>query len=285
MIINATKKMHARRKPDLSVTSTAYSQLSPSITSATFLSPRLPSARSGLLSSTEPPPSPSLPSLIPRHGKKSHPPSQSRLLFRILITICGAVILGWLVIRDVYYSQGRLADLNLDDSSEYELVGGSLLPQEPSALIVTDANGNSKWTVSIPSSLGFPLKPAQYMEICSQSMELSKQLRTNIVSRWMLGYYQKDKYFLDVDEAENQGLLPPPESSGRPKNFVDDASRVHHKISTGGLRVCERSLTYVMETGDAGFGSTLLRLWMSYGLAKKENRTFFIDDTRWYVSL
>jgi hypothetical protein len=44
-------------------------------------------------------------------------------------------------------------------------------------------------------------------------------------------------------------------------------------------------LTYVMETDDAGFGNTLMRLWMSYGLAKAENRAFFIDDTRWLVSL
>ncbi|KAI9873935.1 MAG: hypothetical protein M1823_007801, partial [Watsoniomyces obsoletus] len=36
-----------------------------------------------------------------------------------------------------------------------------------------------------------------------------------------------------------------------------------------------------METEDAGFGNTLMRLWMSYGLAMAEKRTFFIDDTRW----
>ncbi|KAK5000794.1 hypothetical protein LTR66_000426 [Elasticomyces elasticus] len=36
-----------------------------------------------------------------------------------------------------------------------------------------------------------------------------------------------------------------------------------------------------METSEAGFGNTLLMLWISYGLAKKEGRAFFIDDTRW----
>jgi hypothetical protein len=187
--------------------------------------------------------------------------------------------LGWLVLRDVYNFQ---TTIDLDDDEEYELVSGSLLPQEPSALIVTDVKGDSKWTVSIPSSLDFPLRPAQYQEICSQSMELSKQLRSNkLTNRMMLGYYQQDKYFLDVGDAEDQGLLPPPKSSGRPKGFVDDASMVNHKAATDEMKVCDRTLTYVMETGEAGFGPTLLRLWMSYGLAKKENRTFFIDDTKW----
>lgn len=277
MIINATKKMHARRKPDLSVSATAYSQLSPSVTSASFLSPRH-AAHRGLLSPS-PPVSPSLPSLVPRHGKKRPSPSQSRLLIRILLTLCGAAVLGWLVLRDVYNFQSTI---ELDDDDEYELVSGSLLPQEPSALIVTDAKGDSKWTVSIPSSLDFPLRPVQYQEICSQAMELSKQLRSNkLVNRMMLGYNQQDKYFLDVGDAEDQGLLPPPKSSGRPKGFVDDASMVNHKATTDGMKVCDRSLTYVMETGEAGFGPTLLRLWMSYGLAKKENRAFFIDDSKW----
>jgi hypothetical protein len=45
--------------------------------------------------------------------------------------------------------------------------------------------------------------------------------------------------------------------------------------------ICERSLTFAMDTEDASFGKTLLMLWLSYGLAKKEGRAFFIDDTRW----
>ena len=46
-------------------------------------------------------------------------------------------------------------------------------------------------------------------------------------------------------------------------------------------KVCERSLTYVLETGNAGFGSTLMGLWMAYGLAQEEDRDFFIDDRYW----
>jgi hypothetical protein len=45
--------------------------------------------------------------------------------------------------------------------------------------------------------------------------------------------------------------------------------------------VCEKSLTFVMETHDAGLGKTLMMLWTAYGLAQKEGRAFFVDDSRW----
>lgn len=273
--------MHARRNPNgLSVTATAYSELSPSITSATFLSPTVASRR-GLLARS-PPPSPSLPSLIPRHGKKPSPPRPSRVFKRWLVGLVGVVVLMWLILRHIYAHQPQLADV--DDGEEWEMVGTSTLPQEISAIAVQDARGNGKWTISIPPSYDFPLRPAQYQEICRGSMELSKQLRadprpTSIVKR-MLSYYAKDQYYIDVQEAEEEGLLPASKNMGRPKSFVDDEDIAAGK-STSGHKVCERSLTYVMETGDAGFGATLMRLWMSYGLAVKEKRAFFIDDTRW----
>lgn len=287
MLLNATKQaksMHARRNPNLSVTATAYSELSPSITSATFLSPTVASRR-GLLAKS-PPPSPSLPSLIPRHGKKPSPPRPSRFFKRWLSGLIGVIVLMWLILRHIHAHQSQLADL--DDGEEWEMVGTSTLPQEPSAIAVQDGRGHGRWTVSIPPSYAFPLRPAQYQEICRGSMELSKQLRadprpTSIVKR-MLSYYAKDQYYISIEEAEEQGLLPESKNQGRPKNFVDDED-IAAGSPTAGQKVCDRSLTYVMETADAGFGATLMRLWMSYGLAMKEKRAFFIDDTRWYVAL
>jgi hypothetical protein len=44
---------------------------------------------------------------------------------------------------------------------------------------------------------------------------------------------------------------------------------------------CKKSLTFVLESKDAGLGKTLMMLWIAYGLALKEGRSFFIDDTRW----
>ncbi|ORY12145.1 hypothetical protein BCR34DRAFT_624492 [Clohesyomyces aquaticus] len=286
MIINASKKakiMHARRNPDLSVSSAAYAQLSPSVSSATFLSPTVASRR-GLLSPS-PPPSPSLPSLIHRHGKKKQSwTSHSVMVKRLLIALCGVTVLVWLAIRQIYSHHPQMADYDYGDD-EYEMVGDSLLPQDPSAVVVSDMSGKQKWTVSIPPNYDFPLRPAQYREICSQSMELSKQLRQDSQSskgftKRMLNYYQKDKYYMDVQEAEEQALLPPHKSHERPTGLVHDASMMNGKVAEG-MKVCDQTLTYVMESTEAGFGNTLLRLWMSYGLAMKENRTFFIDDTRW----
>ncbi|KAL1595677.1 hypothetical protein SLS60_009366 [Paraconiothyrium brasiliense] len=171
------------------------------------------------------------------------------------------------------------------DAGEWEMVGGNLLPEEPSAVIVQDAKGKSRWTVSIPAKYEFPLKPQHYRDICEQSMEMPTTLREEAqgksgIARRMLGYYQKDQYYIDIGDAEAQALLPQTKPTGRPKGFVDD-SAIASKQSTDGQQICDNSLTYVMETSDAGFGNTLMRLWMSYGLAIAENRTFFIDDTRW----
>lgn len=165
------------------------------------------------------------------------------------------------------------------------MAGGAQLPQEPSVVATADNTGKMRWTVSIPSSFDFPLRPAQYRDICHQAMEVSSNMRQESRSssgfaKRMLNYYQKDQFYIDVKEAEEQSLLPPSKVSGRPKGFVED-DMIADGFSTTGLKVCDRSLTYVMETDDAGFGNSLMRLWMSYGLAKAENRTFFIDDSRW----
>jgi hypothetical protein len=163
-------KMHARRNPGLSIQSTAsYSQLSPPVLSATsgaFLSPTVASRR-GLLSRS-PPASPNLPSLIPRHGKKPTQQNHTRLVKRILIGFCGTAFLLWLVLRQIY-SDSQQAVSYTEDGEEWEMVGGSQLPKEPSAVAVQDVNGKMRWTVSIPQNLDFPLRPAQYQDICQHS--------------------------------------------------------------------------------------------------------------------
>jgi hypothetical protein len=278
-------KMHARRNPNLSIQSTAaYSQLTPPVLSATssaFLSPGLD--RRGLLSRS-PPASPSLPSLIPRHGKKQSQPTHNRLIKRILIGGLALILLLWLIVRHLHASAQSSASYD-GDGQEWEMAGGAQLPQEPSVVATADNTGKMRWTVSIPSNFDFPLRPAQYRDICHQAMEVSSNMRqesrtSSGFAKRMLNYYQKDQFYIDVQEAEQQSLLPPSKASGRPKGFVED-DMIADGFSTTGLKVCDRSLTYVMETNDAGFGNSLMRLWMSYGLAKAENRTFFIDDSRW----
>ena len=42
--------------------------------------------------------------------------------------------------------------------------------------------------------------------------------------------------------------------------------------------MCEKSLTYMLESTDLGFVSMLLGLWTAHGPAKLEGREFFISD-------
>ena len=296
---SSLSKMHVRRNPNLSIQSTAaYSQLTPPpphSAASGFLSPTVASRR-GLLARS-PPPSPSLPSLIHRHGKKAASRGAASSTWRrAALGLASVLFVVWLVLSQVYgaeqqaaagQQQGGSGSASWDggDGGEWEMVGGNKLPSEPSAVAVQDAKGKMRWTVSIPAAFEFPLSPAQYAHVCHQSHELAMQVRQDAqkaggVAKRMLGYYQKDKYFIDVQDAEMQGLLPPSTAGGRPAGFVDDEA-IASGEATAGLKVCDKSLTYVLETEETGFGTTLMRLWMAYGLAKAEGRTFFLDDTRW----
>ena len=185
------------------------------------------------------------------------------------------------------------------DRHAYQLVANSSLPDYAAAIMVTDRRGRSKWTVSIPLGLDFPLRPAQYADICSGSMRIAqavRDLKGHTVDsdhyQGHPGYYDVDPYFMDVAEAKEHGLLPVSDACvgrgcnlnapGRRDNQHEEGIGIENgAINQDMQRVCEKSLTYVMETSDAGLGSTLMGLWMSYGLAQKEGRAFFIDDSNW----
>lgn len=63
------------------------------------------------------------------------------------------------------------------------------------------------------------------------------------------------------------------------KAFVDPADT---EDSPAEVEICDASLTYLLEsTTNAGFGVALMGLWSAYGLAKKEGRTFFVNDRDW----
>ena len=161
-------------------------------------------------------------------------------------------------------------------------------------VVVTDNKGKTKWTISIPASQDFPLKPSVYSDICKRSKEMSDYMfelkghHLNRRKKHHFNYYHVDQNFMDVFEAEDRGLLPP--SKAMPRNWKsvtgvedkeptgEDAGTMHNQASD---KVCEKSITYVMETRDAGFGKTMMGLWMAYGLAVKEGRAFFIDDRYW----
>ncbi|KAJ4195325.1 hypothetical protein NW759_016472 [Fusarium solani] len=95
----------------------------------------------------------------------------------------------------------------------------------------------------------------------------------------MLSYDAPDDYFVDVYEAERSGLLP---ASGK---AIRLKARGHvvgmSKASVKHKPVCQSPMTFVLETPDAGLGSTLMMMWTFYGLAKEQGRAFFINDSRW----
>lgn len=166
---------------------------------------------------------------------------------------------------------------------DFEMVGDSELPDFPTPVVVTDKRGRAKWTVSIPVNHEFPLEPKMYADICQQNVEVAKHVadlhsHTHNLMQAHYGYYHVDPNFMDVAEAEEHGLLPGPEAK---TSMHEDGLVGEKQDSLVESEVCEKSMTFLLQTGDAGLGKTLMMLWTAYGLAKKENRAFFLDDSNW----
>ncbi|APA06631.1 hypothetical protein sscle_02g014010 [Sclerotinia sclerotiorum 1980 UF-70] len=230
-----------------------------------------------------PPPSPSLPALVPRHGKPA-PSRTPRKCFRGFLWFCGIAMILYFCSSSPWLERPMTAvGWATDSGNQYEMVGESELPDFPTPVIITDKRGRSKWTVSIPPNHEFPLTPTQYADICSQNMEVAAtvaDLHSHVHREHTAhyDYYHVDQNFMDVAEAEAHGLLP----GIKTKNSVKDDSLVGEK--KGDLidsDVCDKTLTFVLETSDAGLGKTLMMLWTAFGLAQKEGRHFFVDDSRW----
>lgn len=214
---------------------------------------------------TTPIPSPSLPSILPRHGKKP-PKINSRKIVRALIWL--AVIIGaYYLVSFGKRKSPRLAELTFLTSlgKTYEIVEAFELPDHPTPLALTDRKGNHHWTISIPSNLRFPLPATDYADICSQVEDVARHVAGGRKGDKERGYYEDDPNYIDVEEAQARHFLPREEESP----FTDN-----------GLPICHKSLTYVLDAADAGLGSAFLGVWLSYSLAKHENRAFFLDDTK-----
>ncbi|KAI0843011.1 hypothetical protein F5Y06DRAFT_78889 [Hypoxylon sp. FL0890] len=235
-----------------------------------------------------PPPSPGLPALVPRPRKLSTGPRPSRVA-RVIAWVFGLALVVFLF-RAVIQKNGRVPVVGwvLDNHEEFEMVGQYDLPDFPTPIAVTDRNGRSKWTVSIPPTYTFPLTVKEYSDICSKCKEVAAHVKelhgyTNPLQHDQTDYYYEDPYFLDVSDAEKRGLLPGVEGKAwKVTAQAQDGHLVGDKAD--GLvekSVCKTSLTFVLESADAGLGPTLMMLWMAYGLAQKEKRSFFIDDSRW----
>jgi len=218
-----------------------------------------------------------LPSPLVKHERENRKPLLGH--WTINIGFKQLFVVAVLFLLYLAYSRSTLdwqSYLQPNPDRHYQLAEGSSLAAEAAPITVQDQAGNKRWTVHIPEQSQFPLSPNQYREICRQSEDVSKTVRASMISgsrirghKALFGqrqsYYTNDAGFLDVRQAMEGGLLP--------------CSNVTVEANT--TETCARSMTFVLETEDAGFGHSLLALWLSYGLAKKEGRAFFIDDTRW----
>ncbi|KAM0690627.1 hypothetical protein Q7P36_009395 [Cladosporium allicinum] len=205
--------------------------------------------------------------LLPLPVTKENPSRQLPRRTLVLRSLVALFALVWLVHWGMSCSMLVNETISSTTPSALDSIATHDLPSEPTALMVVDGAGAQKWTVSIPSDAPFPLKPGQYQDICTQSEALSSSFsqrsRLERVKDWRKksAYYRDEPAYLDVAEAQRTGVLPGSQSTSN--------------------STCASSITFSMTPDDVSFGKTLLTLWMSYGLAKKEGRAFFVDDSQW----
>ncbi|OAA49270.1 hypothetical protein NOR_01193 [Metarhizium rileyi] len=234
-----------------------------------------------------PPPSPSLPALVPRRKRSKsdllfkHRPSRViRAVFYLSSLLAGAYLCAFAFRHRnlIHIALPYFAD------PQYEMVGQDSFPDFPTPIVVHDSKKRSKWTISIPSNYEFPLSMKEYSNMNALCREVSARARDlhhemPLSDKLLLSYDRPDDYFVDVSEAERAGLLSvapkgqPPKHSGQFSGLINDF--------VSGKAVCDKSLTYILESPDAGLGKAILNLWTLYALAKEQGRAFFIDDSRW----
>lgn len=170
-------------------------------------------------------------------------------------------------------------------SHQPEMVAPVVPPVFPTPVMARDKSGHSHWTVSIPPYHDFPLSTEDYARLSGQCREVSARARDasqpcdSATEQPHPSCDTKDESFVDVDRAEGTGLLPAPSQRGPVKDsghFVGLAG-----ASTSTQPVCDTSLTFVLESPDAGLGNAMMMMWTFYGLAKAQKRAFFVEDTRW----
>jgi len=248
--MHAIVKMRDRRNTSLSVSSNCSSN----------------SSSNEKRSESPAPSSPLLPAPV-TVTKENVPKPSLRSRFMMATKILAAVSAALLVWHFMLCGRMIRQPIEVPGSGLSSLAGSDTLPNKPTALIVADKQGHSRWTMSIPHNATFPLRGQQYDDMCTQSEALRNSIaQTSRLVRtkdWLhMGYYYSaDPTFMDVESAEQAEALPTTKQVGD--------------------NVCESSLTFAFESQDGSFGRSLMLLWMSYGLAKKEGRAFFIDDSRW----
>ena len=242
-----------------------------------------------------PPPSPSLPALVPRRKKSQTKilatrPSQVIRRFVFLFGLLSVVY----VVGKAYRSYYPVTTRSSSHTEILEVATGEPIPKYPAPIVVSDSNGQPRWTVSIPPEYGFPLTIEQYSGMSSQCREVAARVqnsypRPSLSKDTVPTQDALDEHFIDVYEAERAGFLS---TSGKGIPIKEDGHAVSAAEDFGNLvgvdkekmakmPVCQTSMTFVLESPDAGLGNSLMMMWSFYGLAKQQSRPFFIDATRW----
>ncbi|KAL8848818.1 MAG: hypothetical protein Q9221_006196 [Calogaya cf. arnoldii] len=226
-------------------------------------------------------PSPALPSIVPRHGKKPAPRTIRNFARLSVYLFAFTILYAFFALARHALSSPTPFEIVSVNVNEYNIAGQE--PHDASPLVVTDSRHRPKWTVAIPPSAEFPLKPSQYAQICARSEDIVQQLHASALhTHFHLGPSESRRTatgFVDVQEAHDQGLLSLPTVGDA--QLDPASSHVGEAVEPKDSAICEKSLTFIMETADAGLGKTLLGLWMAFGLAREERRAFFIDDSNW----
>ncbi|KAJ2986639.1 hypothetical protein NUW58_g4930 [Xylaria curta] len=237
---------------------------------------------------SSPPPSPGLPALVPRPRKSSSAPRPSRVL-RVLVWTTGLATF-LLLIRALIHGGKRIPVVGwaFEDGEGYEMVRQNEPPEFPTPVTVSDRHGKPKWTVYIPPTSQFPLSMKEYSNMCDKCQEVASHVRelrgqSHLSRQTPHDYYYEDPNFIDVRDAEKRGLLPGTETNTRKIGVQAQDGHLmgQRKEGLADLETCRTSITVVLESSDAGLGPTLMMLWTAYGLAQKEKRAFFIEDSRW----
>ncbi|KMU92287.1 LOW QUALITY PROTEIN: hypothetical protein CIHG_09971 [Coccidioides immitis H538.4] len=229
-------------------------------------------------------PSPSLPSTFPPRAPRSSDLRVLKPWWRLSLILGCCLTVTWLTFS-IWHIEGAVVACQSHGENARESFGSNTLPDTPGPIMIKDERGRTRWTVSIPPDHIVPLSPSTYARICMETWDLAAHvsLITNTKSRTIDGqlyrFHYQDKNFIDIVDAQELGLLPSNYPTQFPAKTMAGLGRQEH--STEDLPPCKKSLTFVLESDDAGFGVALMGLWMAYGLAKEEGRAFFIDDSNW----
>ena len=219
----------------------------------------------------------------PKRRRRAQTLRVLRILLHIATWVLVSSFLLWALTAFFHEKQGFKASVSYLNKND-TLVYNETLPAKAMPVAINDTKGNNRWTVAIPQYEDFPLEPSAFTDLCLKSHDLARHLD---VAKYGFaghhGYYHVDENFMDVSEAEQNVFLPQSipahhESVVRGSKGLPGSETSNRDPKTG---VCKRSLTYVLESTDAGFGGALMGLWLAYGLAMKEGRAFFVDDRRW----